>query len=243
MIRRVGAGRGHHSVVTEVPEQVAQVQPVAPQTLVGLSRGVVENDGGWRESPFRSSTATPCSPPWKVHMRAIEVGASAPETYLRLRGQRPDLPCGQPGGRRCEPKPDHPDRPRDPEDLFQQLHREVTFIALRDPEDRSQLGPIDASLGHGLDPTPPGAPHTGPATQEGCRGLEITRLSVSRSVTGHVVSLAGDTVRSQALDFLVDHRGIASGRRERQGGRDSGRGLRTRTPRGNLRASRAEERA
>jgi hypothetical protein len=87
-----------------------------------------------------------------------KVGATAPGRYLRLWGQRSDLACGQPGGRRCEPKPGHPDRTRDPEGPFQHLDREVAVVSFQDPEDRSEFGPIDASLGHGLDPTPPGAP-------------------------------------------------------------------------------------
>ena len=92
-------------------------------------------------------TAKPHEPVWQPNRRLhrlptkrndvrLEVGATAPDRYLRLRGQRSDLVCGQPGGRRCEPKPDHPDRLRDPEGPFQQLDREVTVVSLRDPEDR-----------------------------------------------------------------------------------------------------------
>jgi hypothetical protein len=79
----------------------------------------------------------------------------------------------------------------------------------RDPEDRSQLGPIDGSLGHGLDPTPSGAPHTDLATQVGSGPVDHS-LEREPERTGEVVSLAGDTVRSKALDFLVDHAEIAS---------------------------------
>jgi hypothetical protein len=41
-------------------------------------------------------------------------------------------------------------------------------------------------------------------------GLEITPSSVKPERTGEVVSMAGDIVRSKALDFLVDHAEIAS---------------------------------
>ena len=98
-------------------------------------------------------TAKPHEPVWQPNRRLhrlphkrndarLKGGATAPERYLRLRGQRSDLVCGQPGGRRCKPKPDHPDRSRDPEGPFQQLDREVTVVSPRDPEDRSELGPI-----------------------------------------------------------------------------------------------------
>jgi ATP-dependent Clp protease, protease subunit len=53
--------------------------------------------------------------------------------------------------------------------------------------------------------------------------------------TGQVVSLAGDIVRSKALDFLVDHAEIASKGESLRAEEDSGRGLH----RGSLRASRA----
>jgi hypothetical protein len=85
----------------------------------------------------------------------------------------------------------------------------VTVVSFQDPEDRSELSPIDASLGHGLDPTPPGAPGNTSATQE-CVGPVDHPLEREPERTGQVVSLAGDIVGSKALDFLVDHAEIAS---------------------------------
>src|SRR4249920_554706 len=80
-------------------------------------------------------TAKRHEPVWQPNRR-LKVGATASDRYLRLRRQRSDLVCGQPGGRRGEPKPDHPDRLRDPEGPFQQLDREVTVVSLRNPEGR-----------------------------------------------------------------------------------------------------------
>jgi hypothetical protein len=77
-----------------------------------------------------------------------------------------------------------------------------------DAEDRSQLGQIHASLGQ-LDPTPPGAPHTGLATPEGV-GPGDHPVEREPERTGEVESLAGDIVRSKTLDLLVDHAEIAS---------------------------------
>ena len=102
----------------------------------------------------------------------------------------------------------------------------------------SQLGPIDASLGHGLDPTLPGAPQV--SRRRRVSGHVDHPLEREPERTGEGVSLAGDIVRPKALDF-PDH-ARCFGRREPQGGRGLRRGSTEAVPEP-PEQDRAEERA